>query len=117
MDTMHEGAGTEMPEQDKALGALATLLEAIGQEAGEAFVRNGPDADSVIADCTRRAETVVRAIIGLPSVTPHGASAKARAVRSGAAMALLSIDLIDGLGLDMANDVARLHGGEVVDHA
>jgi hypothetical protein len=119
MDKMHDGAGTEMPVQDRALRALADLLEQLGEEAAQAWLRGGPGDDATFTECAKRAEVVARAITGLPSVTIHGAAEKVRAVRSRTPMALLPPALVDALGMDMAADMYRLHqpSGEVVGHA
>ncbi len=117
MNTKNDGTGPEMPAQDRALKALADLLEVIGDEAGDAFVRNRSSADAELAGCQDRAAAIVRTIVALPSVTLHGASAKARAARASVALALLPADLVDALGFDMARDVVRLKGTEVAGHA
>ncbi len=117
MDTMNDGAGAEMPAQDKALTALADLLEDLGGEAAYAFVAGGSAGDALLTSCQGRAAAVARAIVGLPAVTLHGASAKARAARASVTAALLPVDLVDALGFDMARDVVRLKGTEVAGHA
>ena len=117
MDKMNDGAGPEMPAQDRALAALADLLEYLGGEAAYAFVGGGPTGDALLSACQDRAATVARAIVALPAVTLHGASAKARAARASVAVALLPTELVDALGFDMARDVARLRGIAEVGHA
>ncbi len=117
MNTKNDGAGAEMPAQDRALKALADLLEDLGGEAAYAFVAGGSAGDALLTSCQGRAAAVARAIVGLPAVTLHGASAKARAARARGAMVLLPRDLLDALANDMARDVVRLRGGEVVGHA
>ena len=118
MDKMHDKVGTTRPAQDRALGALADLLEHLGEEAAQAWLRGGLGDAETFAECVKRAEVVVLAITGLPSITIHGAAEKVRAVRSGAGMALLSRELVDALGMDMASDVTRLRAPiEVVGHA
>ncbi len=78
MDTKNDGAGSEMPAQDRALKALADLLEDLGGEAAYAFVAGGSAGDALLTSCQGRAAAVARAIVGLPAVTLHGASAKAQ---------------------------------------
>lgn len=118
MDTMNDGASADMPAQDRALAALADLMEDLGGEASYAFVGRQPEDDERLANCTARAEAVVRAIVALPAVTLRGASAKARAVRAHYATALLPRDLVDALASDMHADVTRLRAPtEVAGHA
>ena len=107
----------EIPVQDRALKALADLLEALGDEVGYAFVRNRPEDLREHQSCKVRAVAVTRAIIALPSITLHGASAKARATRASTAMALLPADLVETLGFNMSADVLRLRGGQEAGHA
>ena len=102
----------EVPAQDRALQALADLLEALREESEEAFVFHYPKDRGTQTSCKTRARAVTQAIIALPSVTLDGASAKTRAARASVALALLPKDLVDELGLDMAADVLRLRGGE-----
>lgn len=117
MDAMNDGAGADMPAQDRALAALADLMEELGGEASYAFVGGQPEDDERLANCTARAEAVVRAIVALPAVTLHGASAKARAARASVGVALLPTELVDALGFDMARDVVRLQVLVEVGHA
>ena len=117
MNMTNDRAGADMPAQDKALAALADLLEDLGGEAAYAFAGGGPTGDALLSACQDRAATVARAIVGLPAMTLHGASAKARAARASVAVALLPTELVDALGFDMARDVARLRGIEEVGHA
>ncbi len=117
MIALNEGAGPELPANDRALIALAEVLEDLGNEAEHAFVRNGPGDGEVLDACRARAAAVVGAIVALPAVTLHGASAKARAARASTAVSLLPRALVDRLGFDMAADIERLRGGEGVGHA
>ena len=117
MDMTNDGAGADMPAQDRALAALADVLEDLGERAAQAFVRNGPDEDAVLDACQAQAAAVVRVIVALPAVTLHGASAKARAARASVGVALLPTELVDALGFDMARDVVRLQGLVEVGHA
>ncbi len=117
MHELNEGAGPELPANDRALIALAEVLEDLGDEVGHAFMRNEPGDDAVLDACRARAVAVVGAIVALPSVTLHGASAKARAARASTAVSLLPRALIDRLGFDMAADIERLRGGEGAGHA
>lgn len=114
MIEFNEGAGPEMPAYDRALDALAEVLQDLGNEAEYAFVR---DDDAALDAISARAAAVVGAIVALPSVTLYGASAKARAARASTAMALLPRELIDRLGFDMAADIERLRDGREAGHA
>ena len=117
MENRHEEDGN-VPIQDQALTALAALLEAIGEEAGQAWFRNGPGDDRIFANCVERAEIVVRCIVRLPAASLHGASAKVTAARTSRATVLLGRSLVDALATDMHRDVVRLRAStEVAGHA
>ena len=110
MSSMQGGAGALLPAQDRALGALADVLEDLGDETS---ILHRTADEPALGACRAQAEAVTRAIVALPSATLHGASAKARAAKASTVPGLLPVALVNDLGFNMAADVVRLRNEEI----